>query len=341
MSIERARKRIKGKQVDRIPLFEKPAHRGFLLDFVGIDPSGETERSISEAIKKLDIDIIAFDIPPNQNIDLTDPNLYDLSPTGWRNAESTSSDIWGFNPLLHSASAFEASQGNVKWFKSILERNMRLTGGTAMPIGFTFTTCIHYASENLDTEEFLISCISEPEKMSALLDSFESASMPVMEYWAKAKPELMICHDDIASSHGLTLGAEWTRKNLIPRYKRLLKPFIDSDIPVLFMTDGNFLEIAEDIANIGVSGFFLDNPCVTLEEIVPLCGMDMIYYTGPAPALMQNASSEDVAKEVHHIANIAKDLPRFFFHMPGGFPHNMPKENVEAYFDACLKYGKY
>ena len=51
MSIERARKAIRGEKTDRIPLFHMPGHREFLKKLVGRDPSGEVARSASDREK--------------------------------------------------------------------------------------------------------------------------------------------------------------------------------------------------------------------------------------------------------------------------------------------------
>ena len=98
MSIARARAAIRGEKTDRIPLFEMPAHREFLKKLIGRDPSGDTEGVIVEAIKKLDIDMIAFGIPQNHVIEGDDPNLFGLDTTNWRNSDSALVDIWDYNP---------------------------------------------------------------------------------------------------------------------------------------------------------------------------------------------------------------------------------------------------
>ena len=65
----------------------------------------------------------------------------------------------------------------------------------------------------------------------------------------------------------------------------------------------------------------------------------MIYFTGPSPATVMTKKPAEVKAEMKDIAQIARDCPRFFWNMPGGFPHNMPTENVEAFYEACLEFG--
>ena len=342
MSVERARKAIKGEKTDRIPLFSLPGHRGFLKRFTGRDPSGETESVMAEAIKRLDIDMLTCTLPENMIINDADPNLYGFGTTVWRNEGSTSADIWGYHPQRDRSPNDPAAMPFEKCydrFQKALDRDRSIIGDTTLIIGSSYTTCFHFAAEDLNYEEFLMACLEDEERMAGMLDIFEETSGKMLRAWAATDTELMFCHDDIANSNSTSLSPAWLRRNLLPRYKRLFKHFKDRNIPVLFVTDGNFTAIAQDLKEAGAEGFFLDAPCATLEKLIPLCGRDMIYFTGPQPSTVMSKGPADVKAEIKALAEIARDLPRFFFHMPGGFPHNMPTENVEAFYEGCLEYG--
>jgi uroporphyrinogen decarboxylase len=139
---------------------------------------------------------------------------------------------------------------------------------------------------------------------------------------------------------GLVMHPDWLRKHLIPRYRQIFQPIKAKGVPILFMTDGNFLEVAADLKNAGADGFFLDTPCMHLESLVERCGRDLIYYTGPSPATLEIGSPHDVQEAVRRLAEIGRELPRFFFHMPGGWTHTMPVENVQCYYESCREYGQ-
>lgn len=348
MSVERARKALAGKNTDYIPIFDLPNHREYLKQEIGVDPYDSTEEAVVRAVRKLDIDMLMCSVPEQSKREDNKTNLYGLDPTQWRHHGSTVTDIFSYNPLrdrmaekFFGARAPSLSEVEcIEGFQADLDRNRRLVGDTALTVGYIFTTCIHYAAEDLDWEEFLISCLTEEEKVSKLLDKFQAASDKLMRSWAATNLEVMLCHDDIAISKGTTLNAAWIRKHLIPRYKELFKPIKDKGVPLLFMTDGNFTAVARDLVEAGADGFFLDTPCIGLEKLVSVCGPDLIYFTGPSPAVMTIGSPDDVKTEVKRIADFAHSLPRFFFHLPGGYAHNMPVENVKTFYEACRKYGK-
>jgi len=338
MSYERAVRRLQAKPVDRIPLFDCPAHYRYLERLNGYDPNGKLENACVEAIKKLDIDIVAFDIPPNITVDENADNMYGLFTTEWRSCGKYRTDIFDYDPQIDRHNWEDKPLDTiVDTCRRFLDRIEVLTGKSSPRLGYTFTTCFHYAAEDLDYETFLMACLEEEDRISDLLDKFEKTSEKYMAAWAESDIDIMLCHDDIANAHGLSIGGDWIRRNLIPRYQRLFKPFKQRNIPLLFMTDGNFLQIAPDLVEAGADGFFLDNPAITLEEILEVCPKDLIYFTGPSPAVMNCGTPDDVRREVYDIADKAKDCPRFFFHMPGGFTYNTPAENVEAYFSAVLE----
>ena len=345
MSVQRARRALRGEATDCIPLFDTPSHRLFLKHLTGIDPFDKgpkaAERAVVAAIKKLDIDMLMCDIPEQITVRDDDPNLFGLGTTAWRNATSTRSDLFGYDPSRDRPWDSSMSAAEFKRDRTALfERLHRLVGDTALVHGFYFTTCIHYAAEDLNWEDFFIACLCEEERVAALLDRFQAASEKVMRVWADIGPEVMLAHDDIATAHGTSLSPAWLRKHILPRYRAILAPFKEKNIPVMFMTDGNFLDVARDLVEAGARGFFLDRPCMDLAPLVDKCGPDLIYFTGPAPGTMTVGTPADVRREIRELAELGRCLPRFFFHMPGGFTQNMPLENVGAFYDACRSYGR-
>jgi hypothetical protein len=345
MSVQRARQAIRGEPTDCIPLFDTPTHRLFLQHLTGIDPFAKSEkaaeRAVVEAIRKLDIDLLMCDIPEQITVSDADPNLFGLGTTAWRNAQSTRSDLFAYDPARDRPWDTALSETEFKKSRTAqFQRIQRLVGDTALAHGFFFTTCIHYAAEDLNWEDFFIACVTEEDRVATLLDRFQAASAKVMRAWADIGPEVMLAHDDIATAHGTSLSPDWLRKHILPRYRAILAPFKKKHIPVMFMTDGNFSAVAQDLVEAGADGFFLDRPCMDLAALANPCGPDLIYFTGPAPATMTVGTPADVRREIRELAEVGRDLPRFFFHMPGGFTHTMPLANVVAFYEACREYGR-
>lgn len=337
MSVKRARQVLRGGAGDIPPLLDMPEHRGFIRYLTGLDCMKEPEEAISRAVRLLDVGILMCSAPhaaadPEQMEQ--DPNLYNLSPTAWRNHDTTDSRIFEHDPLANRGGWNVNDDALFRVLAGEDLRNREIAGGTAITHGFLFTTCFHYAAEDLDYEAFLCACVEEPEKIDTLLDRYEALSTRLLHAWRRVNVEMMLCHDDIANAQNLTLSPAFYRRHLFPRYKRLYAPFKENGIPVFSMTDGNFLSVAQDYVEAGADGFFLDRPAIELDDLAAVCGRGRFYFTGPAPEIMTNGTPKDVAYEMDRLREMSRDIPGFIFHMPGGWVHNMPVENVKAYY-AC------
>jgi hypothetical protein len=108
--------------------------------------------------------------------------------------------------------------------------------------------------------EMLLVGASEPEKMEKVFDSFFRRTLFHMKAWAKTSIEAVIQHDDFVWTSGAFMHPDIYRKIIIPRYAELWKPIHGAGKKVLFCSDGNFMEFAEDVAAAGADGFIFE-PC--------------------------------------------------------------------------------
>lgn len=341
MSKERARKALRGEKTDRIPIIDTPAHPDFIQKLTGIDPFAHTEEAVLKAIQILDPDILSCGVPEQTRSKRGDPNLYNLDQMGfWRHRGNMHRDIMNYDPRVYRGEGGRLTEDQLlDIIMARLRREAFLVGDCTLSMGFTFTTCIHYAAEDLDWESWLIECMTNEDEIDTVLDRFEAASHVIMRAHARAPIEVMWSHDDIAMKGSLVLNPDWMRKHVFPRYQRLWAPLKKAGVPVLFFSDGNHHAVSKDLVAAGADGFFLDAPCMDLERLVADCGPNLIYFTGPSPATLTVGTPRQVRDEMKRLAGIARSLPRFFWHMPGGFTHDMPVANVQAFYDAVLEDG--
>jgi uroporphyrinogen decarboxylase-like protein len=341
MGAERARKALRGQATDCIPLLDQPTHAGFLQKLTGIDPFEDTTSAVVAALGKLDVDFLAFGLPEPAMRRADGKHQYGLRPTEWRHTGRTLGDLATYDPALTRSDLPGVDErGCEAQIRTRIDHESALVGDCLCNAGFTFTTCIHYAAEDLDWEEFLIACLAEEENVGVFLDRCQLASEKVFRAHAAAGVEVMFSHDDIAMSTGTVQSPDWLRRNVLRRYPEIWRPIKEAGVPLLFMTDGDFSAVADDLLEAGADGFFLDAPCMDLPDLVRRCGRDKVYYTGPSPAVMTTGAPGDVRDAVARLAEVARDLPRFFFHLPGGYTRNMPVENVQSWYEACREYGR-
>lgn len=109
--------------------------------------------------------------------------------------------------------------------------------------------------------DMLLMALSEPAKMEKVFDSFFRRTLFHMECWAQTGAEVMIQHDDFVWTAGAFMNPEIYRKVIIPRYAELWKPVHAAGKKVLFCSDGNFMEFAEDVVAAGADGLIFE-PCM-------------------------------------------------------------------------------
>ena len=103
--------------------------------------------------------------------------------------------------------------------------------------------------------EMFLLALSDATKMEKVFDSFFRRTLFHMRAWAKTSVPVIIQHDDFVWSSGLFMHPDIYRKVIIPRYAELWKPLHEAGKKVIFCSDGNFMELAEDVAEAGADGF--------------------------------------------------------------------------------------
>jgi hypothetical protein len=106
--------------------------------------------------------------------------------------------------------------------------------------------------------EMLLLGASNLSKMEKTLDSIFRLALFHMKAWAKTSAEVIIQHDDFVWTEGRFMNPDFYRRAIVPRYAELWKPLHEAGKKVLFCSDGNFMEFAEDVAEAGADGFIFE-----------------------------------------------------------------------------------
>ncbi len=105
----------------------------------------------------------------------------------------------------------------------------------------------------------LLLAASDSIKIEKVLDSFFRRTLFFMNAWAKTSVQAIIQHDDFVWAVGPFMHPEIYKKIIIPRYAELWKPIHAAGKKVLFCSDGNFMELASDVAEAGADGFIFES----------------------------------------------------------------------------------
>jgi len=150
---------------------------------------------------------------------------------------------------------------------------------------------------------------------------------------------VLISHDDIATSRGLIFSPDWFKKNIFPWYPKIWEPIKRKGIKILFISDGKYDVMIDDVAKAGADGFLIDHTN-DLGRIAGEYGDKKVLIGNVDNYKLTYGSTEDVVSEVRRCVEEAGDCPGFFFKAPGDISHDIPLSKVEVYFNACKKYGE-
>jgi uroporphyrinogen-III decarboxylase len=153
---------------------------------------------------------------------------------------------------------------------------------------------------------------------------------------------LFFMHDDIAIEQGMVFRPKWYRQYIFPLYEYILEPVkTKKGVKVAFVSDGNYGAVLEDLVNIGFDGFVVNSPAMDLGEISRRFG-DRIFLAGGIDTnILTLGKPDDVTRAVTRCLENVNHSKGFFLHSGGDLPHNIPSENMYAYFQATGRLGKF
>jgi hypothetical protein len=171
-----------------------------------------------------------------------------------------------------------------------------------------------------------------------------------VEYWVSAVKfmlqegvDLIQFADDFAYKSGLLMNPDKFRKLWVKRYKRIIEPVANSGRPVCFHSDGNIMEMIDDLIEMGVT-------CINPLEPY---SMDIEFVKkryGKRLSLMGNIDTgfplsqggpEDVREDVRKHIEMLKPEFGYICASSHTLDNTIPEENVVAFFDAIHEYGVY
>jgi hypothetical protein len=167
--------------------------------------------------------------------------------------------------------------------------------------------------------------------------------------WARLVARKKLCPlfflgEDIAGKNGPLFSPAWLRRHFFPALLVNIMPLKEAGIKVIFHSDGNLMEILDDLLDAGVDGI---NP------IEPRAGMDIAELKrryGDRLILAGNVDCsrvlpfgdvEDVRCAVKECVRAASPGGGHFLGSSGEITPDTPLENVLAFYEACHEFGRY
>ncbi|NQT94579.1 MAG: hypothetical protein HQ559_17620 [Lentisphaerae bacterium] len=179
----------------------------------------------------------------------------------------TLEEVWAFDPIEeYGLPDFDAQVAEYEDYAVKARENrpdILMSGGY-------YRTIVSGAISTFGWDMLLMGA-SDADKMEKVFDGFFRWTKFHMDAWAQTSIQVINQHDDFVWSEGAFMHPEYYRKVIIPRYAELWKPLREAGKKIIFTSDGNFMEFAEDILDAGADALCFE-PCNDFEFMAERCG---------------------------------------------------------------------
>jgi len=102
-------------------------------------------------------------------------------------------------------------------------------------------------------ENLLVDFLTEPPQLGTLIEIVLDYNMKYIRKYLEIGVDIMWFHGDIGTQNGLMISPQIFRKYLKPAYKEMFQTCRKAGTHVWYSSDGNILEIVDDLIECGVS----------------------------------------------------------------------------------------
>ena len=198
-----------------------------------------------------------------------------------------------------------------------------------VPVPWHYGTLLSRAEIQFGWEPLLECSAYEPEAFGQILDHFGQASVNVADGWSRIKGvELLVIHDDLASTKGPIWSPTWLRAYAFPWYKKIFDKIHENGRKVLYITDGNYAPVIDDILALGPDGLYCESTSISPAFVTSKGGRDRFYLLKTDSRNIDIGTEEDIRKELTMLRGLHQDYHRIWSYSGGG---GINPKNEEAF----------
>ena len=244
----------------------------------------------------------------------------------------TSQDINQINPVNIN------KDGRLPIILEAFERLLEKFGDTRIissGLAGPFTT----AAELVGTEKFLKALIKEKDLAHELLNKALDCVVQCCEDFNKKLGIKFTLSEPMASRN--LLSKRQTQEFFFPYLKQAVERLNKFQGSTGVHICGSTRDRWDDVVSCGVSSFWIDN-CESMRELKELYGNKIAISGNVTPVeILKNGTREEIFNAVRQCILDAADNPCGYTLCPGcTTPVNTSRENLRAFMDAALKYGR-
>jgi len=156
--------------------------------------------------------------------------------------------------------------------------------------------------------------------------------------------DAILIADDWGMTKSLLISPEYLRQFFMKPYKRLVDAIKKLGYPVIMHNDGNIWEVLEDIASIGVDAYHPVEKAATMDlKVIKEKYMETLCPIGNIDnkKVLVSGTVDDVKEETLRCLREGGEGGGYIISSDHSLHDDMPAENITAYIDTVMKYGKY
>lgn len=244
----------------------------------------------------------------------------------------TMEEVWAFDAVEeYGLPDFDAQ---VKAYEDQI-RHMRNAFPEQLTTGGYYRTIVSGALASFGWDMLLMAA-SDPGKMEKVFDSFFRRTLFHMNAWAKTSVEAIMQHDDFVWTGGAFMHPDIYRRIIIPRYAELWKPLRAAGKKVIFCSDGNFEEFAEDIVAAGADALCFE-PCNDFGRMAEKFGKTTCLLGSSVDCRELTLGHWDaVQRQIDATFEALASCRGAILAVGNHVPPNIPEDMMDRYFDALL-----
>jgi len=216
-------------------------------------------------------------------------------------------------------------------YRRVFQEYQELIGETTLFAGEFYLTLFTYLDIHIGLQMIARLSNQNPEVLDELIAKYAQVARKHVEAWSSTGIKMFVSHDDIAWKGGLFFPTEWYRKHVIQWWKYIWEPIKDKSIKLIFVSDGDYRNLMEDLIKIGVDGFHVEwDPRFSredIEKIMEKYGETKIFFLHPNYEVLSYGNTSEVEEEARWFVALSRGYPSIFF---AGTPPSNPK-NVETF----------
>lgn len=345
MSYRRGWQAIHLEMPERIPHTEYIFHRQFTRKVTGLDPEStdphEARRAAAALARVLDYDFVWSVFPLDYKGPRTEMGHGQYSETGSDIAEAvtpftTPEQVLAFDPERDiQVPGLSELTDRVRAWHAAAQADCP---EAVVPGGF-YLSVFTWAIVTFGWEPFLMAAAIDEARFDRILEGFARITEQVIAAHLRAEIPVFLCHDDLAWTSGAPFRPSWYRQYVFPRYERLWRPLKEAGVTILFCCDGDFTELAGDLAEAGADGFIFE-PYTHLETLVARFGRTHVLIGNIDTRILTFGKPEQIRAEVRRCAELGRPCPGYFFAVGNHIPYNVPIPAIECYLEAIETMGR-